>query len=188
MIALSFRETQAWRVEEFARAACDMIERGDIVVAIANVRHMTESCAAVWFLLQIIERHMRNGIGHKELYEKLGRLFIGSKNIFPDMPRYINVNTLVEKMDKALPGFEKQYARLSEVAHPNWAGSAGIYSKRTDDNFTTYFGRDVKDNSTTRTLAIGSLVSGLAVFGYAYNRITDQIPAFAEACEASLNR
>jgi hypothetical protein len=39
---------QAWRVEEFGRAACDMLQRGDLVVGISNVRHAVESCAAVW--------------------------------------------------------------------------------------------------------------------------------------------
>jgi hypothetical protein len=76
---------------------------------------------------------------------------------------------------------------LSEISHPNWAGSAGFYAKRTEDNFTTYFGRDVKDNSTTQTLALNSLIGGLDTFGYAYNRITDLIPDFVEACERSLS-
>ena len=187
-IALSFRETQAWRVEEFARAACDLIERGDLVAGVANVRHMIESCAAVWYLLKIVEQHMCTGISHDDLYERLGRLFVGSKKIFPEMPRSINVMTFVEKMEKTFPGFEKQYDRLSEISHPNWAGSAGFYAKRTDDNFTTYFGRDVKDNSATRSLALNSLVNGLQVFGHAYNLITDHIPAFVQACECSLDR
>ncbi|WP_441229791.1 hypothetical protein AB7828_07185 [Tardiphaga sp. 215_C5_N2_1] len=185
-IALSFRETQAWRVEEFARAACDLIERGDLVAGIANVRHMMECCAAIWYLLETIEDHMNSGIDHKTLYERLGQLFVGSKNIFPDMPRSINVLTFIGKLDKTFPGAAKQYDRLSEISHPNWAGSAAIYSKRTDDNFTTHFGKDVRDHSSTKVLALASLINSLEVFTYAYNRITDHIPAFADACERSL--
>ncbi|WP_038967937.1 hypothetical protein [Bradyrhizobium diazoefficiens] len=187
-IALSFRETQAWRVEEFSRAASEAIERGDLVVGVANARHMIESCAAIWYLLDAIEEHIGSGLGHRELYDRLGRLFVGSKNIFPEMPQSINVLTFIGKMDKVFPGFEKQYNQLSEISHPNWAGSAAIYSKRSDDNLTTYFGRDVKENGSTRRLAIGALVHGLEIFGYAYNRITDRIPAFVEACETSLDR
>lgn len=185
-IALSFRETQAWRVEEFARSGCDLIERGDLVAGIANIRHMMECCAAIWYLLEIIENPVSSNTDHKLLYEKLGRLFVGSKNIFPDMPRAINVLNFIEKLDKKFPGAARRYDRLSEISHPNWAGSAAMYSKRTDDNFTTHFGREVKDNSSTRTLALGSLIIGLEIFAYAYNRITDCVPAFVEACETSL--
>jgi hypothetical protein len=173
-------------VEEFARSGCDLIERGDLVAGIANVRHMIECCAATWYLLEIIENPVSSDIDHKVLYEKLKRLFVGSKNILPDMPRSINVLNFIDKLDKKFPGAAKQYDRLSEISHPNWAGSAAIYSKRTDDNFTTYFGRDVKDNSSTRTLALGSLITGLEIFAYAYNRITDHVPAFVAACEESL--
>lgn len=185
-IALSFRETQAWRVEEFARSGCDLIERGDLVAGIANIRHMMECCAAIWYLLEIIENPVSTNTDHKALYEKLGRLFVGSKNIFPDMPRAINVLNFIEKLDRKFPGAAKRYDRLSEISHPNWAGSAAMYSKRTDDNFTTHFGREVKDNSSTRTLALGSLLIGLEIFAYAYNRITGCVPSFVDACEASL--
>jgi hypothetical protein len=185
-IALSFRETQAWRVEEFARAGCDLIERGDLVAGIANIRHMMECCAAIWYLLEMIENPVTSNTNHKVLYERLGQLFVGSKNIFPDMPRAINVLTFIGKLDKKFPGAARQYDRLSEISHPNWAGSAAIYAKRTDNNFTTYFGRNLKDNSSTKTLALGALINGLEIFAYAYNRITDCIPAFVEACEDSL--
>ncbi|MCK1653831.1 hypothetical protein IVA88_20640 [Bradyrhizobium sp. 149] len=63
---------------------------------------------------------------------------------------------------------------------------AKIYSERSDDNLTTFSGRDLKENASTRALAFGALVHGLEIFGYAYNLITDHIPAFVEACEASL--
>lgn len=46
-IALCFREVQAWRVEEFSRAACDD-RAGDYVVAAANVRHAIESFAGAF--------------------------------------------------------------------------------------------------------------------------------------------
>lgn len=187
-IALSFREAQAWRVEEFARAACDMIGRGDLVVGASNVRHMIESCAAVWYLQDLIESHIGTGINHTDLYGRLGQLFVGSKNVLPEMPRAINVQTLIAKVDKIIPGVAANYDRLSEIAHPNWAGSIAIYAKRSDDNFTTYFGRAVKDNSGTEQLALSSLIGGLQFFSYAYNRITDRIPDFVAACERSLGR
>ena len=184
-IALSFRETQAWRVEEFSRAACDMIERGDLVVGVANVRHVIESCAAVWYLLDLIERHTKTGIDHKELYDRLGKLFLGSKNVFPDMPRAVNVMTFIEKMDKVHPGVARNYDQLSEISHPNWAGSVAMFANRSEDNFTTYFGRSLRGHSATQNMALSSLIDGMEIFTHAYNRITDLVPNFVDACARS---
>lgn len=186
-IALSFREAQAWRVEEFSRTACDLIDRKDIVAGVANVRHAFESCAAIWYLHDLIETHIQSGIDHQRLYDKLGRLFVGSKKIFPEMPRSINVLDFIDKLDKKIPGARRNYDRLSEISHPNWAGSAAIYSNRTDDNFTTFFGRDVRDNSATIEMALNSLIGALQIFEYAYNRITDQIDQFSDACDRSVD-
>src|SRR5713101_1885067 len=60
--ALCFRESQAWRMEEFARSACDMYERGDLVVAVSNTRHATECCAAVYYLMKLIQSSISSGI------------------------------------------------------------------------------------------------------------------------------
>ena len=42
-------------IEEFARAACDMFERSDLVVGVSNTRHAPEYCGAVYYLMKLIE-------------------------------------------------------------------------------------------------------------------------------------
>jgi hypothetical protein len=83
--ALCARECQAWRVEEFGRAARDMLERGDVVVGISNVRHAVESCAAVWYLKCLIERQLTDGLA-PDHYETIVRLHLGSKKPLEGAP------------------------------------------------------------------------------------------------------
>ena len=49
-------------IEEFARAACDMFERSDLVVGVSNTRHAPEYCGAVYYLMKLIESPTASGV------------------------------------------------------------------------------------------------------------------------------
>ena len=183
--ALCFREAQAWRVEEFGRAACDMLERGDLVVGMSNVRHAVESCAAVWHLKCLIERQLENGL-ERDLYDKISRLWLGTKTSVlrgPEMPEAINVVTMIEKANKEMPGVLGVYEKLSEVAHPNYGGSAAIFAKPDHSTLIMHFGKNLRDQAHNVFLGFNALIGGLSMFEHAYNKIGDLIPEFAAACE-----
>jgi hypothetical protein len=184
--ALCYRESQAWRMEEFARAACDMFERGDLVVAISNTRHAAEFCAGVWYLQSLMVAAIADPTKLKDVHEKILRLQVGFKNGPDDMPEAINVLTMLQKLDQIIPGFYNSYERLSEIAHPNWAGSAAIYSKRDKITLITHFGRGLRDTAYSQTLGLNCLIGALDLFSYAYNKISDLTPSFARACERTL--
>jgi len=190
MTALCYREAQAWRMEEFARAACDMFERGDLVVAISNTRHAAECCAGVWYLHSLIVAAIRDAALIAEAHQKIVRLQVGFKYAtdMDNMPEAINVLTMLKKLDKVIPGFYNSYEKLSEIAHPNWAGSAAVYSKLDKTTLITHFGRGMRDTSYSQTLGLNCLIGSLDLFSYAYNKIADLTPDFARACEADVGR
>jgi hypothetical protein len=184
--ALCFRESQAWRMEEFARAACDMFERGDLVVAVSNARHATECCAAVYYLMKLIESSIESGIV-ADLTEKIVRLQVGFKNNFAaDMPEAINVLTMIKKVDKDFPGFLRSYEDMSEIAHPNWAGSAAVFSQSDASTLITHFRRGIRDTESSLNLGLLCLTGSLEIFFFAYNRLGDLTPAFVEVCEKEI--
>jgi hypothetical protein len=41
----------------------------------------------------------------------------------------VNVLNFVDRVDKDIPGFRHQYDLLSEIAHPNWAGTVFLFSE-----------------------------------------------------------
>jgi len=186
--ALCFREAQAWRVDEFGRAACDMLERGDVVVGISNVRHAVESCAAVWYLKCLIERQLEQGLA-SDIYETIGRLHLGVKAsavAIPEMPEAINVLTMIKKANEEIPGVLASYESLSEVAHPNYHGSAAVFGKPDYSTLIMHFGKNIRDQTHNKLLALDSLIGGLCMFEHAYNKIGDLIPEFAAVCERAI--
>jgi hypothetical protein len=187
-VALCYREAQAWRVEEFTRAACDLLERDDLVASAANTRHAAECCAGVWYLLEQIERAIKDVSDPTDLHDQMMRLSVGTKIEEENMPKAINVLTFLQKLDRKIPGFFGSYERLSEIAHPNWAGSAAIFSKRDPETLITHFGRGLRETGYVRRLNLRCMMGSLEIFSYAYNRITDLMPDFCQACEQGIIR
>ena len=76
------------------------------------------------------------------------------------------------------------YDRLSEVAHPNWAGVVWLYSKNGGPNFITHFGRGLHEVDSSRGMITNAILGSLGAFEYAYNRIADLMPAFLAELES----
>ena len=45
------------------------------------------------------------------------------------LPQALNVMTFIQRAEKDIKGFESRYAALSDIAHPNWRGTALLYSR-----------------------------------------------------------
>ncbi len=87
-------------------------------------------------------------------------------------------------MDKELPGVRNAYDTLSEIAHPNWAGVVGLYSKADREKLITYFGRGLVESGANRLMIANLLVGSLGVFEHAYNRISELMPKYLERLES----
>jgi hypothetical protein len=184
---LVIREALIWRTEELARNACKAIEEEDFSVVALLARGIAESAAMIWYLVKVLED--RIGYTPDELHDKLMQMLVGMKRkkdkaMEPDaddLPEAINVATFVKHVKRELPGFDEAYNLLSEFAHPNWLGVAGLYSKHDVENFRTEFGRGLNPQRG-RKLA-HALTLGLATFEIGYNKITYAMPAFLAELE-----
>ena len=181
-LALCFREGQAWRAEEFARAACDMFERGDDVVGVSNTRGAVESVAAIWYLKCLIEGEIERGVASADVYAHLKQLHLGSRsdNAFP---KAINATTMLKKADAEIPGVWRSYELMSEFGHPNYWGSAGVFGSPDRETLITYFGKGRRKNMYPARLGLTCLIAAMGTLFHAYNKISDMTPDFAKACE-----
>lgn len=181
-VAMCFREAQFCRAEEFARAACDMFERNDVVVGIANTRAMIESVVAIWFLNEKLKRQITHGL-EPDIHEQMVQLLMGFKND-ATFPAAINILTVIDKFNKEVPGFREQYDRLSEFAHPNYSGALGAFGARDGDVAITWFRKgDVANKNAARRIGLGNLVPGLAILEIVYNETAELMPEFCKLFE-----
>jgi hypothetical protein len=181
-VAMCFREAQFCRAEEFARAACDMFERNDVVVGVANTRAMIESVVAIWFLNEKIKRQITNGL-ESNIHEQVVQLLMGFKNE-ATFPPAINILTVIDKFDKEVPGFRAQYDRLSEFAHPNYSGALGAFGTRDEEVAITWFRKGEGANKdAAKRIGVGNLVPALAILEIVFNETAELMPDFCKLFE-----
>lgn len=171
-IAMCLRESLVWRVEELSRNALAALERGDEATGIVLARCVTEGTAMIWRLHSLIEN--RAARSADALHGDLKIMWLGSRHD-PAMPQAFNVLTMIDHLDREIPKVRKTYDMLSEVAHPNWTGVAGLYCRTDYEEHIAYFGRGQRGNHNSRS-ASALLVGGLGLFQHAYNKIGDLLP------------
>jgi hypothetical protein len=115
----------------------------------------------------------------------LMKLLMGSRNN-PDLPESINVMTFVDHVEKSLKGFRDQYDRLSEFAHPNWAGTSLLYARNDTENRRTDFGQNIRAGDNVKQLGVMNLSVSLLMFEKSCDNISDLMPGFVSLCESNL--
>jgi hypothetical protein len=130
--ALYCRETWMWRVVELGRDAFDCFQKEDLVSAMVLTRAAMETTAALWTLRGKLEKVLKLGsVNISQLGSYLARLRVGqAKGIAqPGDRKAVHVMDFIRAVETHCEGFEHQYDRLSEFAHPNWSGTTGLYSR-----------------------------------------------------------
>jgi hypothetical protein len=179
--AILYREALLWRMTELSSSACDGLRKDLLAVGVLLTRGAVETAAAVWYLRGKLEAVNDSGsLGNVD--EDLMSLLMGSRNN-PELPKATNVLTFVDRVDKEVEGFRKQYDGLSEFAHPNWAGTTLLYSKPDPQIMGANLGANVRSSEATKQIAVVNLSVALMIFERSYNRISEVLPDFVSLCE-----
>lgn len=178
---LCTREALIWRTEELARTACDALERDDFAAAALLSRATVENAALAWKLMEVLDD--RQKLTPQELNDTLIRMLVGSR-LWPDAPQALQVLSCIDRMEKKISGVRNSYDMLSEIAHPNWRGVFGMYSRTDEPSFTAYFGRGPRSTEGTKGVIVNALLGALDLFEFSYNRISDTIPEFLAGLES----
>jgi hypothetical protein len=183
--ALLYREALIWRMAELSRGAFENFERNRLALAILETRAAVETSAALWYLHAKLDATLKAGaVG--DIDDSLMQLSMGNRADTDIAPHQaINVLTFVDRVEKDVEGFRQQYDRLSEFAHPNWAGTALLYSKSDPLNLWTDFGANIRAIDGPEQVGVSNLNVALMCFERSYNRLADIMPAFIELCKGS---
>jgi hypothetical protein len=180
---LWFREAAFWRMTQLSRSAFDCFEQRKLASAILLVRASMETCAAIWYLRQALERSIETQT-ISDADQRVVQLLMGSR-VDPNLREAVNVLKCVDSVEKTIPGFRHQYDWLSEFAHPNWAGTVLLFSKREDGGIAN-FGENMRQEESVLSSGLHNLAGALDVFRVAYERVGALMPDFIPLSEANL--
>lgn len=180
--ALLYREALIWRMTELSRGAFENFEKNRLALAILETRAAVETSAALWYLHSKLDATLKAGVVG-DIDDFLMKLSMGSRTDTDIMPQAISVLTFVDRVEKDAKGFRQQYDRLSEFAHPNWAGTALLYSRPDPPNLWTDFGANIRGIAGPKQVGVVNLSVALMFFERSYNRIADLMPEFIKMCK-----
>jgi hypothetical protein len=182
--ALIYRAALIWRMAELSRGAFENFEKDRLALALLDTRAAVETAAALWYLYGKLKAVVAAG-DPGDIDTHLMRLVMGTRDD-PELPAPINVLTFVDRVEKDAEGFRHQYDILSEFSHPNWAGTALLYSRHDQANLWTDFGANIRGVGEEKSIGAANLSVALMFFEHCYNRIADILPQFVELCNARL--
>ena len=184
--ALIYRAALIWRMAELSRGAFENFEKDRLALAILETRAAVETSAALWYLHAKLDATLKAGaVGDIDDFARRSSRW-EAEPIPTSCPQAISVLTFVDRVEKDVEGFRHQYDLLSEFAHPNWAGTALLYSKPDPPNLWTDFGANIRVGDNTTQAGVLNLSVALMLFERNYNRIADIMPAFAGLCKGTL--
>jgi hypothetical protein len=182
--AVWYRESLCWRMAQLSRSALECFEKKKLASAILLTRASMETSAALWFFREILERS--NEVqAISETDQRLVQLLMGSRIENDIFPKAESVLKFVDRVDKKVPGFRHQYDRLSEFAHPNWSGTALLFSK-CDEGGVANFGENMRSEENVLLLGLHNLTVVLDLFQFSYDRVGGLMSEFVRLCEANV--
>jgi len=178
---VALREVIIHRMAALATSAVLLLDANQPLSAAILARAALETTALLHGLSQALERFLvtKDAV---VLDEFLMKGLVGTR--WKDAPvQATNVLTLVDRLEKEMPGFREVYDELCEYAHPNWSGLAGAFSKtKPEDKFEVLFGPSMR--SDARATSIGLLFISLHTFRHYYNGMIPDLKALNTHFEA----
>lgn len=177
--ALSVRELLLHRISALATAATQLFEQGNYLSGIVVTRAILETVAIAFALRRSLHQFARTrDIAKLDHY--LMRLLVpsgapGAKH------QAMEIGSLIEAVDKKIPGFRNTYHLFSEYVHPNWSGLLGSFGTVDESSLILRLG--MSDRSAAWGVGVHALAGLLAEFQDLYNEIPDLITEMNEYFE-----
>ena len=132
------REAAFWREHDLMAQSYALHCQGHSLGARILLRSGFETLAALIYLNLLMQKVLDGKLPFADFGDKTTQLLIGARNN-EEMPKSINIITVLEKCDAKYPGLLKLYADLSETAHPSYEGMMRGYSETNHAEYETNF-------------------------------------------------
>jgi hypothetical protein len=136
--SMILREAAFWREHDLMAQSYLLHQRGHGLGARILLRSGFETLAMLVYLNLLMKQVVDGKLNFHLFSHKTTVLLLGARNN-EDMPRSINIVTILEKCEHRYPGLMEIYADLSESAHPSFEGLCAGFSSSSRDEFETTF-------------------------------------------------
>lgn len=180
------RETLLYRAVDLGEASCMCFKENNIVSGACLSRALQETIAVLFY----VNRKSKKAIIDKDLNhldEYTMKVLLGSKDD-KSMPDPVNILTMIDHVDKEIPKFRTIYNKLSEIAHPNWHGTLGIYSHPENEKRIMTLGANTRLEDITRGKGVSALNAGLEVLIFVYDEFANFLPQLIQICENDIKQ
>jgi len=188
--ALEIRECLAYRCADIGEAIVKTYEADLFVSSIILCRSLQETVALLWHTNRACKRYLEDD-GNSELDQTLMRILLGFKDKGDgqeNIPNAINIMTCIDKVEREIPGFRKNYDQLSEYAHPNWSGVLGMFATTDHENIVIDLGTSLRGKENAKSQISVSFTTNIEILVMAYNEFADFLPDLVQLCERQLEQ
>ncbi len=162
-------------------ASCKCFNDNNIVSGACLARAFQETIAVLFYVNRKTKKAIiDNDLNHLDEYTM--KVLMGSKDD-DSRPDPVNIITMIDRVEKEVLKFRAIYDKLSEIAHPNWHGTLGIYSNPDKERLLTTLGKNVRLEEITKGQGVGALIAGIEVLTFIYDEFAKFFPQLIEACE-----
>jgi hypothetical protein len=182
--ALNLKEALLYRATDLSDASCILIDEENFVSAACTTLAFQETLATLYYINGKI-KHAISSEDVSQLDETLMKILMGLKNN-PDLPDPIDIPIILDLLHREIPIFRVAYDGLSELSHPYWAGTAGIYTKINKEKLWTNFGKNISLKADTRGQIVFALHSGLELLVHIYDELAEFLPKLIIICEKAV--
>lgn len=188
--AIVHREALLWRFVELGDGLRACIHSNNTLGALVFARGIIE-CAAVQHQLN---RAIQSASGRsaEDIDKDIVRLLMGTRFFSIGDPAEnidagaINILTCLRHLDGKFEGVLADYEYLCEFAHPNWAGTAGLFSFGNATNGLINLGRYPEGNEDElKSQAVSSAISAILIFTSEYTEVVKYFQPFFDACDTT---
>jgi hypothetical protein len=177
---LCYRESLLWRSEEIAKSARGALLENRLVSATILVRSLLECAACFHYISEKINTAIQQQ-STADLDQTAMKLLMGSR--WKDWEHQsINVQTMIDILERKFPGAHDLYYGLSEISHPNWSGTFGAYSSIDHETGKVDFMAYRSDGEPLFERCLLALSTALMIISKSYNDCSDQFIVFNELC------
>ena len=184
------REALLWRFVEIADGLRACLDVNNTLGALVFARGMIECTAAHHQL----NRTIRSAPGRsaEDIDKDVMRLLMGTRffsigdSSENNEVEAVNILTCLKHLDSKFEGVRDDYEYLCEFAHPNWAGTAGLFSIGDNTKDQINLGLYPEGNKEIlKSQAVSSAISATIIFAFEYYEVVNDFQAFFDACDTA---